>query len=47
VRLARPDAAIVSIRMPPTPTDEGLVAAQASGWSIRVLAVIAYLRAAT
>jgi DNA-binding NarL/FixJ family response regulator len=29
VRLARPDAAIVDIRMPPTHTDEGLVAAQA------------------
>jgi len=29
VRLARPDAAIVDIRMPPTQTDEGLVAAQA------------------
>ena len=29
VRLARPDVAIVDIRMPPTHTDEGLVAAQA------------------
>jgi DNA-binding NarL/FixJ family response regulator len=29
VRLARPDAAVVDIRMPPTHTDEGLVAAQA------------------
>jgi DNA-binding NarL/FixJ family response regulator len=29
VRLARPDAAIVDIRMPPTHTDEGLIAAQA------------------
>jgi DNA-binding NarL/FixJ family response regulator len=29
VRLTRPDAAIVDIRMPPTHTDEGLVAAQA------------------
>ena len=29
VRLKRPDAAIVDIRMPPTHTDEGLVAAQA------------------
>ena len=29
VRHARPDAAIVDIRMPPTHTDEGLVAAQA------------------
>ena len=29
VRLARPDAAIVDIRMPPTHTDEGLVAAGA------------------
>jgi DNA-binding NarL/FixJ family response regulator len=29
VRLERPDAAIVDIRMPPTHTDEGLVAAQA------------------
>jgi DNA-binding NarL/FixJ family response regulator len=29
VRLARPDAAIVDIRMPPTYTDEGLVAARA------------------
>ena len=28
VHLARPDAAIVDIRMPPTHTDEGLVAAQ-------------------
>ena len=28
VRLARPDAAIVDIRMPPTNTDEGIVAAQ-------------------
>jgi DNA-binding NarL/FixJ family response regulator len=28
VRLTRPDAAIVDIRMPPTHTDEGLVAAQ-------------------
>ena len=28
VRRARPDAAIVDIRMPPTQTDEGLVAAQ-------------------
>jgi DNA-binding NarL/FixJ family response regulator len=28
VRLARPDAAIVDIRMPPTHTDEGVVAAQ-------------------
>ena len=28
VRLERPDAAIVDIRMPPTHTDEGLVAAQ-------------------
>jgi DNA-binding NarL/FixJ family response regulator len=28
VRLARPDAVIVDIRMPPTHTDEGLVAAQ-------------------
>jgi DNA-binding NarL/FixJ family response regulator len=28
VRLARPDAAIVDIRMPPTHSDEGLVAAQ-------------------
>jgi DNA-binding NarL/FixJ family response regulator len=28
VRTARPDAAIVDIRMPPTHTDEGLVAAQ-------------------
>jgi DNA-binding NarL/FixJ family response regulator len=28
VRLARPDAAIIDIRMPPTHTDEGLVAAQ-------------------
>ena len=28
VRLGRPDAAIVDIRMPPTHTDEGLVAAQ-------------------
>jgi len=28
VRLARPDVAIVDIRMPPTHTDEGLVAAQ-------------------
>jgi DNA-binding NarL/FixJ family response regulator len=28
VRLARPDTAIVDIRMPPTHTDEGLVAAQ-------------------
>jgi DNA-binding NarL/FixJ family response regulator len=29
VRMARPDAALVDIRMPPTHTDEGLVAAQA------------------
>ena len=29
VRLARPDAALIDIRMPPTHTDEGLVAAQA------------------
>jgi len=29
VRLARPDAAIIDIRMPPTHTDEGIVAAQA------------------
>jgi DNA-binding NarL/FixJ family response regulator len=29
VQLARPDAAIIDIRMPPTHTDEGLVAAQA------------------
>jgi DNA-binding NarL/FixJ family response regulator len=29
VRLTRPDTAIVDIRMPPTHTDEGLVAAQA------------------
>lgn len=29
VRLARPDVALVDIRMPPTHTDEGLVAAQA------------------
>ena len=29
VRASRPDAAIVDIRMPPTHTDEGLVAAQA------------------
>jgi DNA-binding NarL/FixJ family response regulator len=29
VRLARPDAAIVDIRMPPTHTDEGILAAQA------------------
>jgi DNA-binding NarL/FixJ family response regulator/class 3 adenylate cyclase len=29
VRIARPDAAIVDIRMPPTHTDEGLIAAQA------------------
>src|SRR5918911_447206 len=28
VRLARPDAAVVDIRMPPTHTDEGLIAAQ-------------------
>jgi len=28
VRMARPDAAVVDIRMPPTHTDEGLVAAQ-------------------
>ena len=28
VRLARPDVAVVDIRMPPTHTDEGLVAAQ-------------------
>src|SRR2546423_4247247 len=28
VRLERPDVAIVDIRMPPTHTDEGLVAAQ-------------------
>jgi DNA-binding NarL/FixJ family response regulator len=28
VRLTRPDAAIIDIRMPPTHTDEGLVAAQ-------------------
>jgi DNA-binding NarL/FixJ family response regulator len=28
VRLARPDVAIIDIRMPPTHTDEGLVAAQ-------------------
>ncbi len=28
VRLAQPDAAVVDIRMPPTHTDEGLVAAQ-------------------
>jgi len=28
VRMTRPDAAIVDIRMPPTHTDEGLVAAQ-------------------
>jgi DNA-binding NarL/FixJ family response regulator len=28
VRLARPDAAVVDIRMPPTQTDEGLVAAR-------------------
>jgi DNA-binding NarL/FixJ family response regulator len=28
VRLARPDAAVVDIRMPPTHTDEGIVAAQ-------------------
>ena len=28
VQLARPDAAVVDIRMPPTHTDEGLVAAQ-------------------
>jgi len=28
VRLARPDAVVVDIRMPPTHTDEGLVAAQ-------------------
>jgi DNA-binding NarL/FixJ family response regulator len=28
VRLRQPDAAIVDIRMPPTHTDEGLVAAQ-------------------
>jgi len=28
VRLARPDAAVIDIRMPPTHTDEGLVAAQ-------------------
>ena len=28
VRVTRPDAAIVDIRMPPTHTDEGLVAAQ-------------------
>jgi DNA-binding NarL/FixJ family response regulator len=31
VELARPDAAIVDIRMPPTHTDEGLVAAQEIG----------------
>jgi DNA-binding NarL/FixJ family response regulator len=29
VRLSRPDAVVVDIRMPPTHTDEGLVAAQA------------------
>jgi DNA-binding NarL/FixJ family response regulator len=29
VRLTKPDAAIIDIRMPPTHTDEGLVAAQA------------------
>ena len=29
VRQARPDVAIVDIKMPPTHTDEGLVAAQA------------------
>ena len=29
VRLDRPDAAVVDIRMPPTHTDEGLVAARA------------------
>jgi DNA-binding NarL/FixJ family response regulator len=29
VRMARPDVAVVDIRMPPTHTDEGLVAAQA------------------
>jgi DNA-binding NarL/FixJ family response regulator len=28
VQLTQPDAAIVDIRMPPTHTDEGLVAAQ-------------------
>jgi DNA-binding NarL/FixJ family response regulator len=28
VRMTRPDAAVVDIRMPPTHTDEGLVAAQ-------------------
>jgi len=28
VRLTRPDVAIVDIRMPPTHTDEGLIAAQ-------------------
>jgi DNA-binding NarL/FixJ family response regulator len=42
VRATRPDAAIVDIRMPPTHTDEGLVAAKAIR---RVLAVLAYLRA--
>jgi DNA-binding NarL/FixJ family response regulator len=48
VRLTRPDVAIVDIRMPPTHTDEGLIAAQ----QIRaehpnVGAVLAVRRAAT
>jgi DNA-binding NarL/FixJ family response regulator len=40
VRTTRPDAAIVDIRMPPTNTDEGLVAAQAIGSQYPDVAVL-------
>jgi DNA-binding NarL/FixJ family response regulator len=48
VRLTRPDVAIVDIRMPPTHTDEGLVAAQAireSQPEVGVLVLSHYLEA--
>jgi len=48
VRLARPDAAIVDIRMPPTHTDEGLVAAQsirAAHPNVGVLLLSQYIEA--
>ncbi|MDA0158722.1 response regulator transcription factor [Solirubrobacter ginsenosidimutans] len=46
VRLTRPDAAIVDIRMPPTQTDEGLVAAQrirAEHAGVAVLVLSSYI----
>jgi DNA-binding NarL/FixJ family response regulator len=40
IELARPDAAVVDIRMPPTHTDEGLIAAQEIGRAHPQVAVL-------